>query len=154
MNIFVKANKTYLLLLSLLALGLLSSCSNPAPATNLPKEQLSPPDRIDVVYFYDSEICRCQAAPGEHIQSTLFINFLEELGSGKLTFQIIDLNDKNNAAIVNKYGATSLSLFINVVRADKEHIIAVPEILLVKDDDEALDRLVNTRIRGYLAGEE
>jgi len=66
---------------------------------------------------------------------------------------MIDLNDKNNVAIVNKYGATSLSLFINVVRANTENIIAVPEISLVKDDNEALNKLVNTRIRQALDGE-
>jgi hypothetical protein len=153
MKIFVNANKIYILLLSLLAFALLSACSNPVPAAT-PKEPLSPPDRVDLVYFYDSKICRCQIAPGERIQSTLFINFGGELASGKLTYQSIDLNDANNAATANKYGATSQSLFINVVRGDAEHIIAVPEILLVKDDDEAIDRLVNNRIRAYLDGEK
>jgi hypothetical protein len=43
---------------------------------------------------------------------------------------------------------------VNIVRAGKEHIIALPEILLVKDDNEALDRLINNRITRYLAGEE
>ena len=152
MNIFLKTNKIYILFLSLLVLSLLSACYKQVPVT--PKEPLGPPDRIDIVYFYDSKVCHCHVAAGEHIQSTLFINFNGELTSGKLTFQIIDLDEKNNAAIIYKYGATSLSLFINLVRANTEHIVAVPEILLVKDDDEALDRLVNTRIRGYLEGEE
>jgi len=140
-------------MLSLLAFALLSACSNPVPPT-APKEPPIPPDRVDLVYFYDSKICHCQIAPGERIQSTLFINFGGDLASGKLTYQTIDLNDANNAATVNKYGAISQSLFINVVRGDAEQIIAVPEILLVKDDNEALDRLVNTRMREYLAGEE
>jgi len=152
MNISIKANKAYLLLLSLLALALLSACYKQAPVT--PKEPLGPPDRIDIVYFYDSKVCHCHVAAGEHIQSTLFINFNGEMASGKLTFQIIDLDEKDNAAIIYKYGATSLSLFINLVRANTEHIVAVPEILLVKDDDEALDRLVNTRIQHALDGKE
>jgi hypothetical protein len=154
MNIFLKVNKTYLLFLSLLALGLLSACYNPAPTTNIPKEPLSSPDRIDVVYFYDVKVCLCHAVVGAQIQSTLLKNFSKEQTSGKLTFQCVDIDNQNNAAIVSKYGATSLSLFITLVRADTEHIVAVPEISLVKDDEEALDRLVNTRIRGYLDGEE
>lgn len=153
MKIFVTANKIYILLLFLLAFALLSACSNPVPAT-IPKEPPVPPDRVDVIYFYDSKICQCQAAPGEHVQSTLFINFNGDLASGKLTFQSIDLNDKNNATIAYKYGATSLSLFINIVRTNTEHIIAVPEIVLVKDDEPALERLINSRIQRYLSGEE
>jgi hypothetical protein len=82
------------------------------------------------------------------------VNFGGDLASGKLTFQSIDLNDKNNATIAYKYGATSLSLFINIVRINTEHVIAVPEISLVKDDEPALERLINNRIQRYLDGEE
>jgi len=153
MNIFVKANKIYILLLSLLAFGLLSACSNLVPATTS-KESSDPPDRVDIVYFYKGEDCHCQEVVGDNINANLFINFNGELTSGKLTFQSLNLDDKENATIAYKYGATPVSLFINIVRADNEHFIAVPEILLVKDDDEALDKLVNTRIRGYLEGEE
>jgi hypothetical protein len=154
MNIFVKANKICILLLSLLLFGLLSACSSPAPAANPPKEPLGPPDRVDVVYFYKGEDCHCQEVVGENIQATLFVNFNIELTSSKLTFQSLNLDDKENATIAYKYDATPVSLFINIVRADTEHIIAVPEILLVKDDDEALDKLVNARIRQGLDGEE
>jgi hypothetical protein len=153
MNISVKANKLYLFLVSLLVLGLLSACSSPAPEANPPKEPLGPPDRVDVVYFYKGEECHCQEVVGDNIEATLFINFNGELTNGKLTFQSINLDNEENAAIAYKYNATPESLFINIVRADTEQIIAVPEILLVKDDDEALFKLVNTRIRQALDGE-
>lgn len=154
MKVSVNANKTYILLLSLLAFALLSACSKPAPATDTQVAPPGPPDRIDMVYFYDSKICHCQIAPGEHIQGTLFVNFNGEQTSGKLTYRSIDLADKNNAAIISKYGATSQSLFVDLVKAGNERTIAIPEFLLVKDDDEALDRLITGRIQRYLAGEE
>jgi hypothetical protein len=154
MNTFGKANKIYLLLLSLLALGLLSACSSPTPAANPANEPSIPPDRVDVVYFYKGEDCHCQEVVGENIQATLFVNYNIELTSGKLTFQSLNLDDTENAAIAYKYDATPESLFINIVRADREHIIAVPEIFLVKDDDEALFKLVNTRIQQALDGNE
>jgi hypothetical protein len=154
MKIFSKINWTYILLLFLMSLGWLTACSNPAQSATPVKEPLSPPDRVDVVYFYDSKICECQVAPGQRIQSTLFINFGGDLASGKLTYENIDLNDANNAAIITKYGATFQSLFINVVRGNTEHIVAVPEILLVKDDNQALDRLIINRVSMYLSGEE
>jgi hypothetical protein len=153
MKILINANKTYILLLSLLAFVLLSACANPVPATT-PKEPLVPPDRVDVIYFYKYEDCPCQEVVGEHINTTLFMNFNGELSSGKLTFQSLNLDDKENVTIANKYGATPVSLFINIVRANNEHIIAVPEIFLVKDDEPALGRLINGRIQRYLDGEE
>lgn len=154
MKIFTRANRIYILLLFLLALGWLTACSNQAQSSGPVKEPVSPPDRVDVVYFYDSEICHCQIAPGERMQSTLFINFGGDLASGKLTYQNIDLNDTNNEAIINKYGATSQSLFLNVIRGNTEQIVAVPEILLVKDDNEAIDRLIISRVTRYLSSEE
>ena len=154
MNISVKANKIYLLLLYLLLFGLLSACSNQAPATNSLMEPLGPPDRVDIVYFYKGDECRCQEAVGDRINATVFINFSEELTGGKLTLQSLNLDDKENVTIAYKYEAIPESLFINIVRADTENIIAVPEISLVKDDYATLDRLMNNRIRRYLDGEE
>jgi hypothetical protein len=150
---FVKT-RTYVLLLCLLMIGLVSACSRPAQSATPAKEPAIPPDRVDVVYFYDSEICHCQIAPGDRIQTTLFINFSGEIASGKLTYQSIDLHDANNADVVTKYGATNQSLFINIDRGDSERIVAVPEIMLVKDDNEALDRLIINRVTRYLSGEE
>jgi len=129
MNISGKANRTYLLLLSLLALGLLSACSNPVPAAT-PKEPSGPPDRVDIVYFQQGKPCHCIAVVGETIQTTMFLYFQEEQSSGKLTFQVFDLDKNENAAIAKKYNAAPFSLFINVVTGDSEHIVAVPEIWL------------------------
>ena len=144
MNLSIKINQTLIILLVMIMFGVLSSCSSPAPV-----EPTQPPDRVDVVYFYDSEICQCEAAPGVRIQGTLYINFSKELANGQLTFQSIDINDPNYAAITNKYRAKSLSLFLNVVRGDTEQTVAVPEIVLVKDDDEAIGRLIVDRISKY-----
>ena len=152
MKIFTKSNGICVLVLSLLAL--VSACSNPGREATTTDKPISPPDRVDVVYFYDSDICSCQIAPGDQIQGTLFINFNGDLISGKLTYQSVDLTDQKNAAIISKYGATSQSLFINLVRGGSERIIAMPEMLVVKDDDEALSRLIITRIQLYLDGEE
>jgi hypothetical protein len=154
MNIFMKTNKVYLLLLFLLALGLLTACSSPARIANSPQEPPIPPDRVDVVYFYSGEECHCQEVVGNDINGILIMYFNGELTGGKLTFQSLDLDDNKNTTMAQKYGATPQSLFINIVRGDTEHIIAVPEILLVKDDFVSLDNLVNTRIQKALDGEE
>jgi hypothetical protein len=154
MNISVKANGTYLLLLSLLALGLLSACSNQAPAAEPTKESLGPPDRVDVVYFHVGEACYCMDPMGERIYTTVWLDFQDELASGKLTFQRLKLDDTNNANIAAKYNATPVSLFINIVRGDTEHIIAVTEIWPIRYESEALEELVKSKIRQSLEGKE
>jgi hypothetical protein len=154
MSIFGKANRNYLLLLSLLALGLLSVCSRPSPEANPRKEPPGLPDRVDVVYFHIGEACHCMDSMGDCIQSTVFLNFQDELASGKLTFQRLKLDDTNNANIAAKYNATPVSLFINIMRGNTEHIIAVPEIWPIRYESDALEELVKSKIRQSLDGKE
>ena len=153
MNIFVKANKIYILLLSLLALGLLSACSNPAPTTTPPNEPSGPPDRVDVVYFQQGKPCHCIPVVGEAIQATMFIYFQEEQSSGKLTFQVVDLDKKENTDIAKKYNAAPFSLFINVVRGNSEYIVAVPEIWLPTGGGrDNLEEFLKSKIKKSLSG--
>ena len=128
----------------------MTACSSAEP---VPEAQSTPtpPDRVDIVYFYDSNICHCQIAPGERIQSDLFINFSGDLASGKLTYKAVDLAT-DNTTIAARYGATEQMLFLNIVRGDQEQIVPMPELILVKDDEAALDRLINNRIPLYLSG--
>ncbi len=149
-KILTRGRRSQIIFVSLMLLSIVAGCSNTEVA---PVSQAipTPPDRVDVVYFYDSKICLCQIAPGERIQSDLFINLGGDLASGKLTYQAIDLAT-DNTTMAARYGATSQSLFVNLVRGDKEQIIALPELTLVKDDEDALDRLINNRIPIYLNG--
>jgi len=150
----IKINQTSIILLALMVFGLLSACSNPAPATNPPEEPLGSPDRVDIVYFHVGEACHCMDPMGDCIHATVFINFNEELAGGKLTFQRLKLDDENNAAIAAKYGATPFSMFFNIVRGASERIIAVPEIWPIRYDCDALEELAKSKIRQSLDGNE
>ncbi len=155
MNISIKTNKMYLPLLVLSVVGLLCACGNPAPATTPPKEPSGPPDRVDIVYFQQGKPCHCIAVVGETIQATMFLYFQDEQSSGKLTFQMVDLDKEQNAGIAKKYNAAPFSLFINIVRGDAEHIIAVPEIWLPtgggRDD---FKEFLKSKIEKSLNGDE
>jgi hypothetical protein len=134
--------------------GFLSACSSPAPAANPPQEPLGPPDRVDIVYFQQGKPCHCIAVVGETIQATMFLYFQEEQSSGKLTFQVFDLDKNENAAIAKKYNAAPFSLFINVVTGDSEHIVAVPEIWLPTGGGrDNLEEFLKSKIEKSLSGE-
>jgi hypothetical protein len=155
MNIFLKTNKAYLLLLSLLALGLLSACSSPAPAATPPKEPLGPPDRVDVIYFQQGEPCHCIAVVGDTIQAITFLYFQDEQSSGRLTFQMVDLDKEENRGIAKKYNAAPFSLFINVTKGDSERIISVPEIWSPTGGGrDNLEEFLKSKIEKILSGDE
>jgi hypothetical protein len=154
MNIPIKANNIFLPLLVLSVVVLLCACDSPTTAPNPPEEPLGPPDRIDIVYFQQGKPCHCIAVVGETIQAITVVYFSEQLASGKLTLQMIDLDKKENAAIAKKYNAAPFSLFINEIREDSEHIVAVPEIWLpTGGGTDNLEEFLKNKIEKSLSGE-
>jgi len=160
--------KTYSLLLAISIIGVLCACGGQTSATSTPTEpsmtsgiafssdnQLGPPDRVDVIYFTRSKPCHCIAVVGDTIQATVFLYFQDEQSSGKLTFQIVDLDNEENAGIAKKYNAAPFCLFINRVRSDSEHIVAVPEIWLpVGGGIDNLEEFLKSKIKKSLNGDE
>jgi hypothetical protein len=154
MNMSIKANNIFLPLLVLSVVLLLCACDSPTTAPNPPEEPLGPPDRVDIVYFQQGEPCHCIAVVGETMQTTMFLHFQDEQSSGKLTFQMVDLDKEENAAIAKKYNAAPFSLFINIVRGDSEQIVAVPEIWLPTGGGrDNLEELLKSTIKKSLNGE-
>jgi len=157
--------KMYSLLLAISIIGVLCACGGQTSATSTPTdssmtsgiastsdERLGPPDRVDVVYFSRGKPCHCIAVVGDTIQVTTFLYFQDEQSSGKLTFQMVDLDDPKNAVIAKKYNASTFSLFISEVRGERERIIAVREIWSIPRD--AIEELVKHKIEQSLNGNE
>ena len=169
MNIMSKA-RIYLFLLGILIIGVLYACGSPtpevipppseppeAPVVSSPSEKPSgTPDRVDVVYFHRPQRCVTCICFEERISHVVKTYFRSELDSGKLTFQILNLGDEENAAIASKYGAIGSQLFINTVKDDIEHIRDIQEIWSWKctKDEEGFDQAVKSVIEQSLRGEE
>jgi hypothetical protein len=113
----------------------------------------SPADRVDVVYFHRTQQCYSCRYAEEGTNYTVKTHFADELASGKLTFQSLDVQDSENAAIVQKYGAYGSQLFINTVKDGTDHIEQVTDIWLVIGKDEAFVEVVKDRIEKSLNGE-
>jgi len=69
------------------------------------------------------------------------------LTSGKLTFEVVNVQDGENAAVVEKYGAFTSSLFVNTIRDGTEHIDDVTDdIWLLLGNDEEFVEEVKSKI--------
>ena len=79
--------------------------------------------------------------------------FADELGSGNVTFQSIDVQDEANADIVEKYGAYGSQLFINTLKDGTDHIEQVTDVWLVLGNDDAFIEIVKGKIEKSLNGE-
>lgn len=124
--------------------------SPPTPPTS--NNSSGPADRVDVVYFHFTQRCpKCLHAENM-TRYTLETYFADELASGKVTFQSINMEDPANADIVAKYNNPSyLIVCINTVTDGTEHIKAVTDIWYV-GDEEFVDILKND-VEQSLTGE-
>ena len=150
MNIIIKTLSHILLVC--LALSLMVGCTSPTtpPPSDTP---VGPADRVEVVYFHRTPRCYSCIYAEEGTRYTVETYFADELASGKVTFKVIDVRDEENAAIVNKYGAYTSSLFINTVRDGADHIEEVTDIWLFLGNDEVFTEVVKNKIEKNLEGE-
>ena len=112
-------------------------------------------DKVEVVYFHRTQQCYSCRYAEEATRDTVETYFDDELDSGRLTFQSVDVQDSKNAAIVEEYGAYTSSLFINAIKDEDgtDHIEQVTDIWLVIGDDEAFVEVVKSKIEKSLNGE-
>ena len=155
MTMLVKVKMWSLFLLVILVAGILCACGSPAPeAPSTSDTSPVPADKVEVVYFHRAQRCsRCIYAESG-TRYTLETYFQDELASGKVTFEVFNVEDEENAPIVNKYSAFTSSLFINTIRDGTDHIEEVTDIWLVVGDDEAFVEIVKSNIERSLSGEE
>ena len=113
-----------------------------------------PADRVEVVYFHRTQRCRTCIYAEEGTRYTLETYFEDELASGRVTFQVINVQDEENADIVKKYGASYLTLSVNAVRGGTDHIEDVTDIWFAIGDDEAFVEIVKSKIEKSLKGED
>ena len=112
-----------------------------------------PADRVEVVYFHRTQrcySCRYMEAAANYTVETYFA---DELASGKVTFQSINVEDEANADIVQKYHASYLSLYINTVKDGTDHIEEATEVYLLIGSDEAFVKALKSKIEKSLNGE-
>ncbi len=138
-------------LLIILVAGMLCACGSPAPEVPPTSDTSSTAaDKVEVVYFHRAHQCSgCLYAEAVTCY-TVETYFADELASGKVTFEALNVEDKENAAIVKKYGAFTSSLFINTIKDGTDHIEEVKEIWFLLGNDEAFVQAVRSEIEKSL----
>lgn len=109
-------------------------------------------DRVDIVYFHRTVRCSTCLHAENITRYTVEEYFADELASGKVTFQSINVEDEANAGILEKYGAPSfLTLGINTVINGTDNIETITDIWYVGDEE--FVEILKGEIEQSLAGE-
>ena len=129
-----------------------SPATPPAP-NNSTGNSTSPADRVDVVYFHRTQRCYSCTYMEDAARYTVETYFADEIASGKVTFQVFNVEDEQNADVVEKYQSSYLSLYINTVKDGTDHIELVTDLYTLIGNDEAFAETLKSKIQKSLTGE-
>jgi len=122
-------------IVGLLLIGLLGCSATTLPQTQAPEGEPSAPSmttaptvKVDLLYFHRPQRCTKCLCFERRVSYVVSEYFQDEIDSGQLTFQILNIGDKENYALVQKYGAVGSQLFINMIINGEEHIKDIQEI--------------------------
>ena len=126
-----------------------TSSATPPPSNN----STGLAERVDIVYFHPTRRCSSCLWLEAGTNYTVQNHFKDELDSGKLTFQVINIDDEANSDIIEKYGAFTSSLFINIVKDGTDHIEQATEVYYLIGREEAFVTALKSKIEKCLNGE-
>jgi len=79
------------------------------------KTPMSPVNRVDVIYFHVNQRCVTCLCFEQHVTKVIDTYFQDAINSGKLTYQVLNVQKPENEAISKKYQAVGSQLFVNVI---------------------------------------
>jgi|GEM_PF-620850 len=107
-------------------------------------------DKIQVVHFHATQQCWSCITVGEYAEKTIKERFPEEYASGKIEYLDINGELSENSAIVNKFGASGSSLFVNVIKDGKDNISEDVQVWRLVSNEQSFINYFENRLKGYL----
>jgi len=104
-------------------------------AQNDDQVTISPSNKIEVIDFHSTNRCKTCNAIEANTKYTLEKYFADELESGEITFQTVNIDEKENYAMAEKFEAAGTSLFLNVIKDGKETQINLTNFAFLKNKD-------------------
>ncbi|MDP2176724.1 MAG: nitrophenyl compound nitroreductase subunit ArsF family protein [Bacteroidota bacterium] len=134
-------NKIFFTIVALVTLFMVA-CNQSKPTSSneiLKEEKISNLENInsenfklEVFAFHGTNQCTTCKNMKANTKVTLDTYFAEELKSGKILFQIVDVDDSKNEKIAEKFEATGTALMINQIENGKEKIVDLSDFAFEK----------------------
>ena len=92
--------------------------------------------KIEVLDFHSTHRCMTCNAIEANTKYTLDTYFSEELKEDKITFQVINVDEKENEKIAEKFEASGTALILNVIKKGKETQINLTDFAFMNGNDQ------------------
>lgn len=131
---------------AVLAIGfMLTSCNGQSKSKVESVDQSV--SKIEVLDFHSTHRCMTCNAIEKNTKYTLDTYFSEEMKENKITFQVINVDEKDNEKIAEKFEASGTSLFLNVIKNGKETQINLTDFAFMNGtDQEAFSKELKSKI--------
>lgn len=107
--------------------------------------------KIEVFDFHSTHRCMTCNAIEANTKYTLNTYFAPELKEEKITFQVVNVDKKENEKIAEKFEATGTALFLNVIKNGKETQINLTNFAFMNgNSQEAFSKELKTKIETEL----
>ena len=106
---------------------------------------------IEVIDFYTTNRCVTCKSIESNTKYTLDTYFADEVKSGKITFSVVNIDEKENEKLAEKFEASGTSLFLNVIKNGKEKQIDLTEFAFMNGKkQDTFSKELKTRIDNEL----
>ena len=125
----------YLNLLAIMLALTISSCkAQETQNAQINSEGVS--SRVELIDFYGTHRCMTCEAIEANSKYTVETYFKEELKSGLVTFQTINVDQDENYEVAKKFEAAGTALFLNVIKDGQEQQIDLTSFAFLKGTDQ------------------
>jgi acyl CoA:acetate/3-ketoacid CoA transferase alpha subunit len=128
---------------------ILTSCNGQAKSKSQTTNQSI--TKIEVLNFHSTHRCKTCNAIEANTKYTLSTYFSKELKEKKVTNQVINVDEKKNEKLAEKFEAAGTALILNVVKNGKETKIDLTDFAFMKGNDkEAFSKELKAKIEKEL----
>nr|BFF38510.1 hypothetical protein BACY1_03150 [Tenacibaculum mesophilum] len=148
-------NQSYIMkiaiqILSVIAISLtFLACSGKTKSNDIPIDKAI--TKIEVIDFHSTHRCMTCNAIEANTKFTLDTYFAKELKEHKITFQVINVDERDNESIAEKFEASGTSLFLNVIKDGRENQIDLTDFAFMNGrDKDAFSKELKSKIETQL----
>jgi len=107
-------------------------------------------DKIEIIYFHSTARCASCITLEEYLNEAVDDFFQDEIASGRINFQKVNVDLSENKELAKKFQAVSSSLKINEIYDGVDHIEEDSRVWRYLGDKEALKNYLQNRIESRL----
>ena len=126
--------KTIKIVTVLIITLLLTGCNEQTKNKN--KDLDTNMSKVEVLDFHSTHRCMTCNAIEANTKYTLDTYFSDEMKANKVTFQVINVDEKENEQIAEKFEASGTALILNVIQNGTENKIDLTEFAFMEGNDQ------------------